>query len=546
MKSKSLHPPVPGRKLNVCAYARISNDKDLAQSSLEEQIDFYTSLIIENPGWSFAGIYADKGISGTTAEARPQFMEMIEKAKLGYIDIILVKSVSRFARNVIDLLNAIRALKQAGVEVIFEEQNNLSTFDEKCDVILTLHSKFAEEEPKSMSANVQWYYEKRFNNGDYDLPPNLYGYGRDENKKPMIIESEAKWIRKMFEIYEATTSTTEVLNYLLDNKVKTRNGTQWSNSKIRCILRNEKYCGNALLQKGIVEDVLQHKRVRNTGQTRQVLVTGGHPAIVTQDQWEHVQKIMDQNRIRFGIATYEPGERKANEFTTFTSYAYCPHCGSNYRIKTNHYDGKATHKFFVCASNSSSKRCKSDNLAVSTMESAILKALEFIRINSSSLKRELEGIYVDEDTSALNESLERVESKINDLRAKYSKFKDQTGEFYDEIKKEINAEIRELAKEKLLIQNEMAIASSSGFRIKKIMDAVKRIPAELTSIDDFDFRQVFPRAIIKSKDYVFLVMGNQNIEGIKKNQLIPTFETSVDYKVRKTMFKCKIGILINK
>ena len=92
----------------------------------------------------------------------------------------------------------------------------------------------------------------------------------------------------------------------------------------------------------------------------------------------------------------------------------------------------------------------------------------------------------------------------------------------------------------------MAIASSSGFRIKKIMDAVKRIPAELTSIDDFDFRQVFPRAIIKSKDYVFLVMGNQNIEGIKKNQLIPTFETSVDYKVRKTMFKCKIGILINK
>lgn len=146
-----------------------------------------------------------------------------------------------------------------GVEVIFEEQNNLSTFDEKCDVILTLHSKFAEEEPKSMSANVQWYYEKRFNNGDYDLPPNLYGYGRDENKNPVIIESEAKWIRKIYEIYEATSSSTEVLNYLLDNKVKTRNNVPWTNSKIRNVLRNEKYCGNALLQKGIVEDVLQHK-----------------------------------------------------------------------------------------------------------------------------------------------------------------------------------------------------------------------------------------------------------------------------------------------
>ena len=255
------------------------------------------------------------------------------------------------------------------------------------------------------------------------------------------------------------------------------------------------------------------------------MVTGGHPAIVSQEQWERVQKIMDNNRIKFGIATYEPGEQKAKEFTTFTCYAYCPHCGSNYHIKTNHYNGKATHKFLICASNSASKRCKSDNFAVSTMASAILKALEFIRINFSSLKRELETIFADEDTSTLNESLERVESKINDLRVKANKYKDQSGEFYDEIKKEINEQIRELAKEKLLIQNEMAIASSSGFRIKKIMDAVKKIPSEFDSIDDFDFRQVFHRAIIKNKDYVFLVMGNPNIEGIKKNQLIPKFET---------------------
>ncbi len=546
MKIKSLHPIVPGRKLNVCAYARISNDKEIAETSLEEQIDYYTSVIIDNPGWSFAGIYADNGISGTTTEARPQFKEMIEKALLGYIDIILVKSVSRFARNVIDLLNTIRDLKEAGVEVIFEEQNNLSTYDNKCDVILTLHSKFAEEEPKSMSANIQWYYEKKFNNGDYDLPHNLYGYGRDSAGKPIIIEEEAKWIRKIFEIYISTSSTTEVVNYLIENKSKTRTGSEWTPTKVRNILRNEKYCGNALLQKGVVEDVLKHKRIKNTGQVRQVLVTGGHPAIVSQEIWDEAQRILDSNKAKFNIKEYLLGTKKANSITMFTGYAYCPHCGSNFRLKTNHYNGIPTNKFLVCSSNQTTKKCKADNVSVEVFEKAIIKELLLLKTNISTLKKELEETILNDEELIIDEEIKKIDDDIEMLRNKALKYKDKFGDFYDEIKKEINLEIRELAKRKHLKQNDKAIASSSGYKIKKIIDAVKAIPSDIVSLDEFDFKQIFPRAVIKRKDQIILIIGNENIKGNKKFITNPLFNTHIDYKVRKTMFTCKVGIVINK
>lgn len=159
MEIKSLHKIIPGERLKVCAYARISNDKEESESNIEEQISYYTSVILEKPEWDFCGIYADKGISGTSINERKQFIKMIENAKLGFIDLILVKSVSRFARNLIDLLNTVRELRKIGVEIYFEQQST-SSLDPTCDQMITLYADFAEQEAKSMSQNVLWRVSK--------------------------------------------------------------------------------------------------------------------------------------------------------------------------------------------------------------------------------------------------------------------------------------------------------------------------------------------------------------------------------------------------
>ena len=146
---KSLHKVIPGQKLKVAAYARISNDKECLETSLEEQVDYYTRVIVMNPDWEFSGIYFDNGISGTTADQRTGFMNMIDNARVGLIDIILVKSISRFARNIIDLLTIVRELRNKGIEIYFESQN-ISSLDTKCDQMITMYAEFAQEESLSV------------------------------------------------------------------------------------------------------------------------------------------------------------------------------------------------------------------------------------------------------------------------------------------------------------------------------------------------------------------------------------------------------------
>ena len=196
MTINSLHKIPKNRKLRVAAYARISTDKDTLETSLAEQIKNYTALIVQNPDWEFAGIYPDNGKSGSNVIHRKEFINMIENARLGLIDIILVKSVSRFARNLIDLLQLIREFRHKGIEIYFEEQE-ISSLDVKADQMITICAKFAEEELFEISENVKWRYAKNKKEGKYSLPPNLYGY-RTINGKITIAYEEAKWVKTIY------------------------------------------------------------------------------------------------------------------------------------------------------------------------------------------------------------------------------------------------------------------------------------------------------------------------------------------------------------
>ena len=253
MEIKSLHKVYSNRKLKVAAYARISNDKESLETSLEEQVDSYTRIIVSNPQWEFAGIYYDDGISGTSTTFRKGFLNMIENARAGLIDIILVKSISRFARNIIDLLTLVRELRKKGIEIYFESQN-ISSLDTKCDQMITMYAEFAEEEALSVSENVRWRVKKNMFDGKYYLPVNqMLGYRYDEKGKIIIYEPEAKIIRKIYSLCLEGKGCIEISKYLVSNQIPNRKGNvSWATSTIRQLLRNEKYVGDYLYHKSYI------------------------------------------------------------------------------------------------------------------------------------------------------------------------------------------------------------------------------------------------------------------------------------------------------
>ena len=293
MEVKTLYPIKPNQRLKVAAYARISNDKEANEPSLEEQIDHYTRLIIATKDWDYAGVYFDNGISGTTIYKRKGFMKMVEQALAGNIDLILVKSLSRFSRNVIDMLEILRKLRNAGVEVYFEDQC-ISSLDTKCDQALTIYSKFAEMEATTTSERTKWRLDINRKNGKYYIPVNhMMGYRYDENKNVIIHEEEAKTIRLIYQMYLEGNGTVTISNYLITHGYKNRRGlVSWSVSGVNRILTNEKYVGNCLIQKTFIQDPLSKKKVYNHGQKKQYLIEGGHPAIIDKFTFDKVQEIM--------------------------------------------------------------------------------------------------------------------------------------------------------------------------------------------------------------------------------------------------------------
>lgn len=345
-----LHKTKIGEKLKVAAYARISKDKTDLESSLESQIRHYTTLISENPMWEFAGIYADDGISGSSIHKRNQFQLMIAKAFAKEIDIILVKSISRFARNCLDALPLIQELRDANVEVFFEKEN-LSTLDTKNDTYITLYSKFAEEELTSMSNNVNWTIKNKMKSGKFFInAAQIYGFMFDENRNLIINEKEAKWIRVMFEMYADGHNSAEIADLLERNGVKTLTGLdRWSPSSIRKIIRNEKYCGNVLLQKTYSENPLSQRRIINHGEKEQYLIEDAIPAIVSKDLWKRCQGRMNDN-----ASTYKIGHKQCmNLKTAFTGFGFCPYCRNRYFRKFNRKT-----EMLYCNSNKDRFKCQ--------------------------------------------------------------------------------------------------------------------------------------------------------------------------------------------
>ncbi len=253
-------PDISAKKRRTAGYARVSTDSDEQFTSYEAQVDYYTKMIQSKPEWEFVKVYTDEGISATNTQHRDGFKEMISDALNGRIDLIVTKSVSRFARNTVDSLSTIRKLKQKGIEVFFEKEN-IWTFDGKGELLITIMSSLAQEESRSISENVTWGQRKRFSDGKVSMPYKRFlGYEKGEDGKPVIVEEEADIVRLIYRLFlegktpQAICKELESLGILLLGRK-----TKWSKTTVTSILTNEKYKGDALLQKKFTVDFLEKR-----------------------------------------------------------------------------------------------------------------------------------------------------------------------------------------------------------------------------------------------------------------------------------------------
>ena len=316
---------VVARKKRVAAYARVSTEQDEQQSSYEAQVDFYTRHIKSNPDWEFVEVFADRGITGTNTKNRENFNRMIDLALNGGIDIILTKSISRFARNTVDTLQTVRELKAVGVEVRFEKEN-LHTFDPKCEMMLTIMSSLAQEESRSISENVRWGKQKSMRDGKVSLAYSRFlGYKKGADGRPEIVEEEAAIIRKIYDLFLSGKTINEIAAILTSMGVLTPAGrTKWSVSTVRSILSNEKYKGEALLQKTFTVDYLTKEVRKNNGEVPSVRVRNSHDPIIEPEVFDRVQSM---------LATSAKRRAKVRTKLPFAGKLICGDYGSFYGHK---------------------------------------------------------------------------------------------------------------------------------------------------------------------------------------------------------------------
>ena len=285
------------QKRRVAGYARVSTDSDEQFTSYEAQVDYYTQYIKGKPEWEFVKVYTDEGISGCNTRHREGFKEMISDALAGKIDLIVTKSVSRFARNTVDSLVTIRKLKENGTEVYFEKEN-IFTFDGKGELLLTIMSSLAQEESRSISENVTWGQRKRFADGKVSLPYKQFlGYRKGEDGFPEVVPEEAVIVRRIYTRFMAGLTPGAIARELTADGIPTPAGKQrWQTSTVESILQNEKYKGAALLQKCFTVDFLTKKKKINEGEVPQYYVEHSHEPIITPEEFDKVQAEFERRK----------------------------------------------------------------------------------------------------------------------------------------------------------------------------------------------------------------------------------------------------------
>lgn len=393
----------------VAGYARVSTDHDDQVTSYEAQVDYYTRYITDHAGWQLAGIYTDEGITGTSTKHRVGFQTMIADALAGKIDLIITKSVSRFARNTVDTLTHVRKLKDAGVEVYFEKEN-IRTLDAKGELLITIMSSLAQEEARSISENVTWGHRKRFADGKAIIPyKNLLGYKRGEGDSLVIDETQAPTVRLIYRLFLDGKAITEIKHILETKGALTSRGKKtWAVSTIRSILSNEKYRGDVLIQKTIVTDFLTKQTKPNEGEAPQYYVTGHHEPIIDPDVWDQVQVEL----------TTRYANAKTAKKGLFATRLKCGECGNWYGRKTWASTSPSKHTVWQCNHKYQGDTiCKTPTLRDEQIQDAFLQAVSQLAARLQAETHLVEAIDAVFSTDDLQASVDKLDQRIAKLES---------------------------------------------------------------------------------------------------------------------------------
>jgi DNA invertase Pin-like site-specific DNA recombinase len=400
------------KKRRVAGYARVSTDQEEQQSSYEAQLDYWETQIRSNPEWEYVFVYCDEGLSATTTKNRDGFNQMISDALDGKIDLICTKSVSRFARNTVDTLTTVRKLKEKGVEVWFQKEN-IFTLDSKGELLITIMSSLAQEESRSISENVTWGQRRRFEDGKVAMPyKHFLGYARGDDKDhtPVIVEEEAAVVREIYAMFLQGKTAGLIAADLTKRRVPTPYGRvgKWSSGTVMSILRQEKYAGNAHLQKQFTVDFLSKTRKKNEGEVPFYWVENSHPAIVSAEVWNMVQAEIER---RNSLATRHSG------IHMFSGKIFCSQCGGHFGSKTWHSTSQYNRKVWQCNNKyRNGTRCTTTHLEDKDVQRLFVAAFNQFYTDHAALTEDCETIITAlTDTEKLDKQAADLNGEMEEL-----------------------------------------------------------------------------------------------------------------------------------
>ena len=494
------------RKRRVAAYARVSTDLAEQLTSYEAQIRYYTEYIKSRPEWKFVKVYTDEGISGTSISRRDGFLEMMNDALSGKIDLILTKSVSRFARNTVDSLTCVRELKANGVEIYFEKEN-IWTFDSKGELLITIMSSLAQEESRSISENVKWGIRKRFQEGKPRFPYASLGYRKGADGNPEIVEEEAEIVRYIFSEFLLGRSISSIAKSLTDKGIPTpHRKRKWSISAVKSMLRAERYTGSFTMQKTFTEDFISKKHVVNEGQLPMYHVEDNHPSIITHEMFAAAQDEF--------IRRAENGTKKESA-DIFASRLICGKCGSFYGRKTWHSTDQYTKRIWQCnekyrTRDKESRKNHAPNLSEDEIQRAATAGMNKVIVDRDRIMRRLtKSLAGNHEIDRLLKEKNRLAGIMNDMAEKAdsilswnSSTDEASNPEYAEVKASFEAAEKELKSAESQIMR--IRAQRASYRL--VLSALENNSEQLESFSEDLWISLVDRMVVYSKEDIRLIL----------------------------------------
>ena len=501
--------------MRVAAYCRVSTEQEEQQNSYQVQIAYYTDLINRKKEWILAGIFADEGISGTQTKKRTEFNRMIRMCKNKKIDLIITKSISRFARNTVDCLEYVRQLKDLGIGVIFEKEN-LNTMTMTSEFMIALYGSFAQAESESISKNVSWGKEKAYREGKVSFQyKHLLGYKKGEDGKPEIVPEEAEIVRMIYKLFLDGYSMRNIKKVLENKGVLTATGKKiWNESLISSILKNEKYVGDALMQKTYTLDCITHKVVKNKGERPMFLVTDHHDPIVDRDTYNQVQQELARRSSKRKISDKTTTEQgKYSSKYALTELLICGHCGTPYRRTTWAAKGKKQIVWRCISRLEHGKKYCPDSPTIKEerLHKAIIHAInnyyscrnDIARILKANIGTVLE-CQDQEEIISIENRLKEIDKARNELVNLIASGDCDEDKLDSEFAK-LHGEEQQLGERLEMLKSQSKTSAETQAKLDKIMDMIEHEKFELETFDNVLIRKLIECVKVLNKSEILVI-----------------------------------------